>query len=319
MKLNDYIEGLQKKNRLILAKAITLIESSLAKDKKKAAELIDKCVSIRKKSIRIGISGTPGVGKSTFIEALGTQLTKNNNQVAVLAIDPSSKISKGSILGDKTRMRKLSNNQSAFIRPSPSKGDLGGVCHSTKDTITLCEVAGYNIILIETVGVGQSETMVQEMTDFFIYLTLTQNGDEIQFIKKGVLELSDCIVINKSDENKEKANHLKKLLHTHLKIANSQKAQNVFTCSALHNIHIKEIWEHIQQKYNEDYKSGKIEKNRHHQDKIWRQRLIKNELIDILNTNLNVQNIIKTLTQDPEKNIRKKILDKIAKIKVNFQ
>lgn len=318
MTLNDYTIGLQKNNRSILSKAITLIESSLLKDKKKAAELIDTCLSIRKKSIRIGISGTPGVGKSTFIEALGTELTKYNNKVAVLAIDPSSKISKGSILGDKTRMRKLGNNQSAFIRPSPSKGDLGGVCNTTKDTITLCEVAGYNIILIETVGVGQSETMVQEMTDFFIYLTLTQNGDEIQFIKKGVLELSDCIVINKSDENKEKANQLKTRLTAHLKMANSKKAQNVFICSALQNYNIKEIWEYIQNKYEEEYQSGKIEKSRNQQDIIWLERLIKNELLAILNKDSNVQNIIKTLKNDVSNNMRKKILEKITQIKVNF-
>ncbi|MAZ58481.1 MAG: methylmalonyl Co-A mutase-associated GTPase MeaB [Flavobacteriales bacterium] len=318
MTLNDYTIGLQKNNRSILSKAITLIESSLLKDKKKAAELIDTCLSIRKKSIRIGVSGTPGVGKSTFIEALGTELTKYNNKVAVLAIDPSSKISKGSILGDKTRMRKLGNNQSAFIRPSPSKGDLGGVCNTTKDTITLCEVAGYNIILIETVGVGQSETMVQEMTDFFIYLTLTQNGDEIQFIKKGVLELSDCIVINKSDENKDKANQLKTRLTAHLKMANSKKAQNVFICSALHNYNIKEIWEYIQNKYEEEYQSGKIEKSRNQQDIIWLERLIKNELLAILNNDSNVQNIIKTLKNDVSNNVRKTILEKITKIKVNF-
>jgi LAO/AO transport system kinase len=318
MTLNDYTIGLQKNNRSILSKAITLIESSLLKDKKKAAELIDTCLSIRKKSIRIGISGTPGVGKSTFIEALGIELTKYNNKVAVLAIDPSSKISKGSILGDKTRMRKLGNNQSAFIRPSPSKGDLGGVCNTTKDTITLCEVAGYNIILIETVGVGQSETMVQEMTDFFIYLTLTQNGDEIQFIKKGVLELSDCIVINKSDENKEKANQLKTRLTAHLKMANSKKAQNVFICSALQNYNIKEIWKYIQNKYEEEYQSGKIEKSRNQQDIIWLERLIKNELLAILNKDSNVQNIIKTLKNDVSNNVRKTILEKITKIKVNF-
>ena len=319
MKLQEYIVGLEKNDRSTLAKAITLIESSLIKDKKKAAKLIDKCLSMRKPSIRIGISGTPGVGKSTFIEALGTQLTKDNNRVAVLAIDPSSKISKGSILGDKTRMRKLGNNKSAFIRPSPSKGDLGGVCNTTKDTITLCEVAGYNIILIETVGVGQSETMVQEMTDFFIYLTLTQNGDEIQFIKKGVLELSDCIVINKSDENKEKANHLKILLNAHLKMANSTKTQNVFICSALNNFNIKEIWEYIHNKYEGDYKSGKIENTRNEQDIIWLKRLINNELMETLNRDSNIKNIIKTLKKNPLNNTRKKILDTIHQIKVNFE
>ena len=252
-------------------------------------------------------------------ESVRSNLITSGYKVAVLAIDPSSKKTGGSILGDKTRMENLSRQPNAFIRPSPSKGDLGGVCNTTKDTITLCEVAGYNIILIETVGVGQSETMVQEMTDFFIYLTLTQNGDEIQFIKKGALELSDCIVINKSDDNKEKANHLKILLTAHLKMANSKKTQNVFICSALNNFNIKEIWEYIHNKYEEDYKSGKIEKIRNEQDIIWLKRLIKNELTETLNRDSNIKNIIKTLKKNPLNNTRKKILDTINQLKVSFE
>ena len=205
MKTKEYIKGIKSKDISILGKAITLIESSLEKDKNQAEELIDQCLPLVKSSIKIGISGTPGVGKSTFIESIGSQLIKQNTSIAILAIDPSSALSKGSILGDKTRMNQLSNSKLAFIRPSPNSGILGGVAQNTKNAITICEAAGFEIIIVETVGVGQAEFIVKSMTDFFIYLTLTENGDELQFSKKGILELSDIIIINKADQNKKRA------------------------------------------------------------------------------------------------------------------
>ena len=319
MTIAEYIEGIQKKDIAILAKAITLIESSLDTDKKKAQQLIDKCIPIRKESIRIGVSGTPGVGKSTFIESLGMHLTKMKKKVAVLTIDPSSSISKGSILGDKTRMKKLSNSKLAFIRPSPSGGSLGGVCNSTQDSITLCEAAGYNIILIETVGVGQSETMVDLMTDFFIYLTLTENGDEVQFIKKGVLELSDIIIINKSDLNKRRAKETLLNLRSQIEINNRRKKQNVFICSALHNENIKNIWKHIEEKQKGEYNQQLIKKKRKQQNVKWVGKILKEEIVEALEKNSEIKRELEEINDKNIKNPRKKALAIMKKIKVYFE
>ena len=239
MEINSLVKGIKNNNRFILSKAITIIESSLPEDKTKALKLLDACNN-KKKSIRIGISGTPGVGKSTFIESLGAILIKENHKIAILTIDPSSITSKGSILGDKTRMTSISNHKNVFIRPSPNKGYLGGVSTSTRDVIQICEEAGYNIIIIETVGVGQSEVTVQAMTDFFLYLTLTENGDELQFIKKGAFELSDFIIINKIDLNPDKGEATRIILNNHLKLSSTNNSK-VFTCSALNNKNINLI------------------------------------------------------------------------------
>ena len=319
MTIEEYIEGIKKTHITTLAKAITLIESSLETDKKKAQQLIDKCIPIRKESIRIGISGTPGVGKSTFIEALGIYLTKMKKKVAVLTIDPSSSISKGSILGDKTRMKKLSNSELAFIRPSPSGGSLGGVCNSTQDSITLCEAAGYNIILIETVGVGQSETMVELMTDFFIYLTLTENGDEVQFIKKGVLELSDIIVINKSDLNKRKAEETMLNLRSQIEINARRKQQHVFICSALNNYNIKNIWEHIEAKQKGQYNQQLIQEKRKQQYVRWVSKILKEEIVESLEKNPEIKRELQEINEKNIKNPRKKALEIMKKITVYFQ
>ena len=200
------VEELKKGDISTLGKAITLIESSLEKHRLQAEELIEMCLPFSGKSIRIGITGVPGVGKSTFIESWGNYLTEQGHKVAVLAIDPSSKSSGGSILGDKTRMNELSVNKNAFIRPSPSAGSLGGVAQKTRESIILCETAGYDVILIETVGVGQSETAVHSMTDFFLLLMLSGAGDELQGIKRGIMEMADTIAITKSDgDNIQKA------------------------------------------------------------------------------------------------------------------
>ncbi|OYT17556.1 MAG: methylmalonyl Co-A mutase-associated GTPase MeaB, partial [Bacteroidetes bacterium 4572_77] len=202
-----YVEGILKGNRSILSKAITLVESNLQVHRVLAQEIIEACLPHSSNSVRIGITGVPGVGKSTFIEAFGSFLTQDlHKRLAVLAIDPSSQRSKGSILGDKTRMEKLTNDDLAFIRPSPSAGSLGGVAQKTHESIILCEAAGFEVILIETVGVGQSETAVHGMVDFFLLLMLAGAGDELQGIKRGIMEMADALIINKADgENKQKA------------------------------------------------------------------------------------------------------------------
>jgi len=195
-----YIDGILNGERAVLSQAITLVESTLASDQQLAQKIIEACLPHSSNSLRIGITGVPGVGKSTFIEAMGLfLLEQQQNKLAVLAIDPSSARSKGSILGDKTRMEKLATHNHAFVRPSPSAGSLGGVAQKTRESIILCEAAGYNLIFVETVGVGQSETAVHSMVDFFLLLMLSGAGDELQGIKRGIMEMADAIVINKAD------------------------------------------------------------------------------------------------------------------------
>lgn len=196
---DQYLEGITKGNRTILSQAITLIESSLPMHQEMAQAIISKCLPLSGNSVRIGITGVPGVGKSTFIEAFGKHLTSRGLMIAVLAIDPSSSRSRGSILGDKTRMEELSVDSNAFIRPSPAAGSLGGVARKTRETIILCEAAGFDTILIETVGVGQSEIEVHSMVDFFLLLMLGGAGDELQGIKRGIMEMADAVVITKAD------------------------------------------------------------------------------------------------------------------------
>ncbi len=196
---DQYVEGISKGNRTILSQAITLIESSLPQHQYLAQTIISKCLPVSGNSVRIGVTGVPGVGKSTFIEAFGKHLTLRGCKIAVLAIDPSSSRSRGSILGDKTRMEELSVDNNAFIRPSPAAGSLGGVARKTRETIILCEAAGFDTILVETVGVGQSEIAVHSMVDFFLLLMLGGAGDELQGIKRGIMEMADAVVINKAD------------------------------------------------------------------------------------------------------------------------
>ena len=245
----EFVQGIRSGNRTLLSKAITLIESSLPTHQQKAQELINFCLPYSGKSVRIGITGVPGVGKSTFIEALGVSLTSKGHQVAVLAIDPSSTRSKGSILGDKTRMEELSVNPSAFIRPSPSAGSLGGVARKTRETIILCEAAGFDIIFVETVGVGQSETTVRSMVDFFLLLMLAGAGDELQGIKRGIMEMADAIFINKADgDNVNKAKmariEYKNALHL-FPPPESRWSPVVDICSAQAQTGIDKVWEYI--------------------------------------------------------------------------
>ena len=278
----ELIKGILKKDKTALSRSITLVESTVQKHQDQAREIIETCLTHANNSIRIGITGVPGVGKSTFIEQFGTLLAQKNYKVAVLAVDPSSSISGGSILGDKTRMEDLVREPNAFIRPSASRDSLGGVARNTREAIILCEAAGYNIILIETVGVGQSETVVHSMTDFFLLLKLAGAGDELQGIKRGIIEMADSIVINKADGNNITAAQLAKTefnraLHLYPDKGNDWTPKTL-TCSALHNEGVSEIWELIQ-KYNSITKeNGYFQQKRNDQNRYWLLQTIESTL-----------------------------------------
>jgi LAO/AO transport system kinase len=245
----EIVKGILVRNISILSTAITLVESNLSKHRLIANQIIEKCLPYSGNSVRVGITGVPGAGKSTFIETLGTYLIKQNHKLAVLAIDPSSEQSGGSILGDKTRMEELSAEKNAFIRPSPSSGSLGGVARKTRETIILCEAAGFDTIFIETVGVGQSETKVHSMVDFFLLLMLAGAGDELQGIKRGIMEMADTIIINKADGNNiNKAKLAKKEYENALHMfppSESGWIPNVLLTSAIKNTGINEVWNSI--------------------------------------------------------------------------
>jgi len=252
--VDQIVSEIIKGNKTTLSTAITLIESVHPKHRQSAENIIEKCLPYSGKSIRIGITGVPGVGKSTFIEALGMYLTNLGHKLAVLAIDPSSQQSGGSILGDKTRMESLSANQNAFIRPSPSGSTLGGVARKTRETVILCEAAGFDIIFIETVGVGQSETTVHSMVDFFLLLMLAGAGDELQGIKRGIMEMADSIVINKADgENIRKAEMAKREYQNALHLfppTESEWYPKVLLASAIKNTGIDIVWNTIMEFVN---------------------------------------------------------------------
>jgi LAO/AO transport system kinase len=279
-----FISEILAGNISFLSRAITLIESSNKKHQEKANIILNECLPHANKSIRIGITGVPGVGKSTFIEALGMQLTKKNKKVAVLAIDPSSSINKGSILGDKTRMEELVNNKHAFIRPSPAGSSLGGVAQKTRETIILCEAAGFDTIIIETVGVGQSETMVHSMVDFFLLLKIAGAGDELQGIKRGIIEMADAIIINKADgENIRNASIAKvdftRALHLYPQ-KNSGWKPKVLTASALEGTGVNEVMEMIESYISLVKKNNFFVSNRNHQNISWLKAIIEKNLYD---------------------------------------
>jgi len=281
--VDDYIKGIRSGDRTILSKAITLIESSLPGHQETAQKIIEQCVGFSGNSIRIGITGVPGVGKSTFIEEFGKQITQKGDKLAVLTIDPSSQRSKGSILGDKTRMELLSTDPNAFIRPSPSSGSLGGVARTTRESIILCEAAGYNVIIIETVGVGQSETTVHSMVDFFLLLMLAGAGDELQGIKRGIIEMADAIFINKADgDNLEKANIASQMYKNALHLlppAESGWDPMVDVCSAVAGTGISNAW-NIILKYRDLTKgNGYFDKKRMQQ--------LKQSMLETINRQLN--------------------------------
>ena len=264
-----YIDGVLEGNRRVIAKTITLVESSLTAHQELAKKIIDTLLPYSGRAVRIGITGVPGVGKSAFIESFGMMLLKDEHRIAVLAVDPSSKKSGGSVMGDKTRMERLSVEETAFIRPSPSGGTLGGVARKTRETMIVCEAAGFDVMVVETVGVGQSETTVASMVDFFLVLMLSGAGDELQGIKKGVLELADAIAITKADgDNIEKAKRARKEYETALHLINpssSNWSPPVVTCSALKLEGVENIWD-IVLNHREKLKStGVFEENRKNQ------------------------------------------------------
>ncbi len=293
---DEYMKGILDGDRVILSKSITLIESNLPEHHKLAQQIIDKCLPYSGNSIRIGITGVPGVGKSTFIEALGKYVTNMGRKLAVLAIDPSSERTKGSILGDKTRMEELSTDKNAFIRPSPTAGSLGGVSRKTRETVILCEAAGFDTIFIETVGVGQSETLVHSMVDFFLLLMLAGAGDELQGIKRGIMEMADAIFINKADgDNIQKAKYAKNEYTRALHLfppTESGWIPVVDTCSSVTKKGIDSVWNTIMRYFKFVQKNGFFEKRRNEQEKYVMYETINQRLMDNFYQNKNIQKIL---------------------------
>lgn len=289
---SEYAEGILAQNRVLLAQAITIIESNAQKHFELGQEIIKLILPHTGKAARVGITGVPGAGKSTFIEALGNFLCDRGKKVAVLAVDPSSTLSKGSILGDKTRMETLSKRETAFIRPSPSGGTLGGVTRKSRETMLLCEAAGFDTLLIETVGVGQSETTVRSMVDFFLVVVITGAGDDLQGIKKGVIEIADAILVNKADgDNKQKAmmarSEYEQVLH-YLRPATPGWQTKAYTASALTGEGIDQIWGVVCEFLAKMQQSGYLEERRRDQNLTWvmqmteehvRSRILKNESV----------------------------------------
>lgn len=279
---DELVQGILNGDISVLSSAITLVESNLEKHRVVADKIIEQCLPHSGNSVRIGITGVPGVGKSTFIEALGVYLMEKGHKLAVLAIDPSSEQSGGSILGDKTRMEQLSAEQNAFIRPSPSSGSLGGVAQKTRETIILCEAAGFDTIFIETVGVGQSETKVHSMVDFFLLLMLAGAGDELQGIKRGIMEMADTIIINKADgDNLTKAKLAKKEYENALHLfpaSNSGWIPNVLLTSAIKNTGIENVWNSISDYHKLTTKNQYWRHNRQQQAKYWMHETILEKL-----------------------------------------
>ncbi len=277
----DINEGILSRKNQWLSRGITLVESQLATDKVESSELIERLLPHSGNSIRIGITGVPGVGKSTFIESFGEHLTSLGKKIAVLSIDPSSSRTKGSILGDKTRMAKLSMNANAFIRPSPAGNNLGGVATSTRESILICEAAGYDAIIVETVGVGQSETLVKDMVDFFLLLMLPGSGDELQGIKRGIMEMADAVFINKSDGNMDKAKIAKKDFQNALHLFSPTASEWVIPVelgSALEKSGIEKVWEICEDFRNQTKETGWFEQNRKTQEIKWFHQLIDHRL-----------------------------------------
>ncbi|WP_271404884.1 methylmalonyl Co-A mutase-associated GTPase MeaB [Tenacibaculum soleae] len=291
-----YITNILAGNIPFLSKAITLVESTNLKHQQQANEILEACLPHANKSVRIGITGVPGVGKSTFIETLGKHLTALGKKVAVLAVDPSSSVNKGSILGDKTRMEELVTDKNAFIRPSPSGTSLGGVAQKTRESIILCEAAGFDTIIIETVGVGQSETAVHSMTDFFLLLKLAGAGDELQGIKRGIIEMADAIVINKADSGNEKNAKIAKVefnraLHLYPP-KDSGWQPKVLLASALKNQGIDEVYTMIDQYINMAKSSLSFQQKRNDQNKYWLLETINQQLKDNFYNNNNIKDLL---------------------------
>ncbi|GAA1376037.1 methylmalonyl Co-A mutase-associated GTPase MeaB [Peribacillus frigoritolerans] len=280
--VDDYVQGVMNGNRTIIAQAITLVESNLPKHMEMAQKVLKELIPYTGKSIRIGFTGVPGAGKSTLIESFGITLCEQNHRVAVLAVDPTSSVFRGSILGDKTRMEHLSRHPHAYVRPSPSSGTLGGVTRKSRETLLICEAAGYDVIIVETVGVGQSEITVRSMVDFFLVIMLTGAGDELQGMKKGVMELADAIFINKADgENKQAAMNAKveynRLLHFLQPITKGWETK-AFTVSALTGEGVSQIWKVIQKYKQVTSRNGFFGIRRKEQMIDWVHSMIEDQL-----------------------------------------
>jgi LAO/AO transport system kinase len=293
----EFVDGIVKGNITVLSQAVTLVESVLPEHQAIAQEVIERCLPYSGKSVRVGISGVPGAGKSTSIDVFGLHvLQKYGGKLAVLAIDPSSERSKGSILGDKTRMEKLAVHPDSFIRPSPSAGSLGGVARKTRETIVLCEAAGFDKIFVETVGVGQSETAVHSMVDFFLLIQLAGTGDELQGIKRGIMEMADGIVINKADGNNVDKAHLaatqfRNALHL-FPAPDSGWEPKVMTYSGFYNIGVKEIWDMIYEYINFVKDNGYFDYRRNEQSRYWMYESINEQLRDGFYNNPRIAGLI---------------------------
>ena len=312
LNVSEYVEGIVSGNLTLLSQAITLVESSLPAHKQMAQDIVERCMQRSGKSIRIGVTGVPGSGKSTFIEAMGGYLTSKGHRLAVLAIDPSSERSKGSILGDKTRMEELSANPNAFIRPSPSSGSLGGVARKTRETIFLCEAAGFDIIFIETVGVGQSETAVHSMTDFFLLLQITGAGDELQGIKRGIMEMADLIAVNKADGNNiEKAKLAQAQYQSALRLFPKPVSgwePKTTICSSITRFGMDSIWENVIEYEQLTKSNGYFAKRRQQQAKYWMNETIRNSLVSHFYHNPEIE----TLLPEYEQNILEEKMSSFA-------
>ncbi|MBQ2540564.1 MAG: methylmalonyl Co-A mutase-associated GTPase MeaB [Paludibacteraceae bacterium] len=280
----EYFEGIRRGDMTILSQAVTLVESNLLADQAIAQRVIEMCLPFAGNSIRLGVTGVPGAGKSTFIEALGTELCRMGKRLAVLAIDPSSERSRGSILGDKTRMNELSAEHNAFIRPSPSAGSLGGVARKTRETIVLCEAAGFDTIMVETVGVGQSETAAQSMVDYFLLLQVTGTGDELQGIKRGIMEMADGIAINKADGNNiERARAARVSFKNALALfppPESGWTPQALCCSSIDHSGVMEVWQNVEEYIDFTRRNGYFDHKRTEQAKYWMYETINQALLD---------------------------------------
>ena len=279
---DEYVGGILAGNITTLSEAITLVESSNPNHYAQAQEIIERCLPHAGRSVRIGITGVPGAGKSTFIEAIGNMVTSLRHKLAVLAIDPSSERSGGSILGDKTRMESICNNPAVFVRPSPSAGSLGGVARKTRETIVLCEAAGFDVIFIETVGVGQSETAVHSMVDLFMLLQISGAGDELQGIKRGIMEMADLMVITKADgENVHKAELARTQFQGALRlfpVPESGWRPKVYTSSAVTKAGLEEVWKGVEEYLDHIQRNGYFQHNRNRQNKYWMYETINEAL-----------------------------------------
>ncbi|MEM6966860.1 MAG: methylmalonyl Co-A mutase-associated GTPase MeaB [Bacteroidota bacterium] len=300
--VNDFVESILRGDRVILSQAITLIESTRPDDQRKAQQIIEACLPHTNASLRIGITGIPGVGKSTFIEALGKYVIAQKRKVAVLAIDPSSTLTKGSILGDKTRMNELSTDKNAFIRPSPTGGSLGGVARKTRETIILCEAAGFDTIFVETVGVGQSEIAVHSMVDFFLLLLVPGAGDELQGIKRGIVEMADLLAVNKADSDrlaiaKRTQKEYRNALHL-MPIRPNKITPKVLTCSALEKNGIDAIWKQLVDYQALTQKNGSFEQKRKTQSLYWMHERIGQGLKDFFYHNEKIKSQIAELEKE---------------------